>query len=71
MRLHPARTDYLVRVPDYHPAYGLADTTRAEVLGLILIDGLPVKEAVAHPSITIKVGVSTVYKWLAAINKEL
>lgn len=69
MRFHPARTDYLLLVPDYHPAYGLTDSTRAEVLCRIIIDGLPVKEAVAKS--TIKVGLSTVYKWLASVHKEL
>lgn len=69
MKFHPARTDYLLLVPDYHPAYGLDDSTRAEVLCLIIIDGLSVKEAVAKS--TIKVGQSTVYKWLASIHKEL
>ena len=47
-------------VPDYHPSYGLADSTRAKVLCLVKVDGLPVKVAAAqnnlHPS--------TVYKWL-------
>ena len=60
-------TRYAMIVPDYHPAYGLADTTRARVLCLVKVDGLPVKEAAAlnnlHPS--------TVYKWLFAINKGL
>ncbi len=63
----PTHPDYLVVVPDYHPAYGLADTTRAKVLCLVKVDGLPVKQAAAlnnlHPS--------TVYKWLFAINKGL
>ena len=61
---HP---DYLVVVPDYHPAYGLADDTRARVICLVRVDKLPVKQAAAlnnlHPS--------TVYKWLFAINKGL
>lgn len=61
---HP---DYLVVVPDYHPSFGLADSTRAKVICLVRVDGLPVKDAAAqnnlHPS--------TVYKWLFAINKGL
>lgn len=65
----PSSPDTLVVVPDYHPAYGLPDSTRAEVLRLILVDGLPVKEAVARSPI--KLSRSTVYKWLAAIRKEL
>lgn len=65
----PSSSDHLIVVPDYHPAYGLDDSTRAEVLCLIIIDGLPVKEAVAKS--TIKVGLSTVYKWLASVHKEL
>lgn len=56
-------------VPDYHPAYGLPDATRAEVLCHIVIDGLSVKEAVAKSPI--KVGVSTVYRWLAVNHRAL
>lgn len=59
--------DCLVVVPDYHPQYGLDDTTRAEVLRLVMVDKLPVKEA-AHRS---KLHQSTVYKWLAATKKGL
>jgi hypothetical protein len=63
----PTHPDYLVVVPDYHPAYGLADDTRARVICLVRVDKLPVKQAAAlnnlHPS--------TVYKWLFAINKDL
>jgi hypothetical protein len=63
----PTHPDYLVVVPDYHPAYGLADDTRARVICLVRVDKLPVKQAAAlnnlHPS--------TVYRWLFAINKDL
>lgn len=65
----PSSPDHLLIVPDYHPAYGLADSTRAEVLRLIIVDGLPVKEAVAKSPV--KIGLSTVYKWLASVHKEL
>lgn len=59
--------DAFVVVPDYHPAFGLTDTTRAEVLRHILVDGLPVKQAITVSNT--KVGKSTVYKWLADIKK--
>lgn len=59
--------DYLVVVPDYHPAYGLDDTTRAEVLRLVMVDKLPVKVAARRH----RLAKSTVYKWLAAIKKDL
>lgn len=62
MRLGFSQPDYLVFVPDYHPAYGLDDNTRAEVLRLVLVDGLPVKEAAKRH----RLAKSTVYKWLAA-----
>ena len=63
----PTHPDYLVVVPDYHPAYGLADNTRARVICQVRVDKLPVKQAAAlnNPS------PSTVYKWLFAINKDL
>lgn len=67
MRLGFSQPDYLVFVPDYHPAYGLDDNTRAEVLRLIIIDSLPVKEAARRH----RLHQSTVYKWLRAIHKEL
>jgi hypothetical protein len=67
MRLGFARPDHLMLVPDYHPSYGLDDTTRAEVLRLVTVDGLPVKEAAAR----FNVGQSTVYKWLAAIKETV
>jgi DNA-directed RNA polymerase specialized sigma24 family protein len=58
-------------VPDYHPAYGLADNTRARVLCLVKVDGLPVKEVAALS----KLSPSTVYKWLLdstlTLNKDL
>lgn len=59
--------DCLVVVPDYHPEYGLADSTRAEVLRLVKVDGLPVREAAARYNL----GQSTVYKWLSHTKKGL
>lgn len=63
----PSSPDYLVVVPDYHPAYGLDDTTRAEVLRLVKVDGLPVREVAAR----FNIGQSTIYKWLAHTKKGL
>lgn len=63
----PIDRDCLVAVPDYHPAYGLDDTTRAEVLRLVKVDGLPVREVAAR----FNIGQSTVYKWLAHTKKGL
>lgn len=63
----PSQPDTLVVVPDYHPDFGLDDTTRAEVLRLIIVGGLSVKEAITHS--TVKIGQSTVYKWLADSKK--
>ena len=60
MRLTLIEPDYFMVVPDYHPAYGLADSTRAKVLCLVKVDGLPVKDAAAQN----KLHPSTVYKWL-------
>ena len=60
MRLTFIEPDYFMVVPDYHPAYGLADSTRAKVLCLVKVDGLPVKEAAALSNLS----PSTVYKWL-------
>jgi transposase len=51
----------------YHPAYGLDDKTRVEVLRLVTVDRLPVKEAAARSNL----GPSTVYKWLADSKKGL
>lgn len=64
MRLAFAPPDYLIVVPDYHPAYGLDDTTRAEVLRLVRVEGVSVKEAAAQ----FNVGQSTVYKWLSHLK---
>ena len=64
MRLGFSQPDYLVFVPDYHPAYGLDDNTRAEVLRLVMVDKLPVKVAARRH----RLAKSTVYKWLAAIK---
>lgn len=71
MRLTLIEPDYFMVVPDYHPAYGLADTTRARVLCLVRVDKLPVKQAAAkyrlHPT--------TINRWLRATtltpNKDL
>jgi DNA-binding transcriptional ArsR family regulator len=60
----PSDPDYLIVVPDYHPAYGLDDTTRAEVLRLVRVEGVSVKEAAAQ----FNVGQSTVYKWLSHLK---
>ena len=54
----PTDRDCLVAVPDYHPAYGLDDTTRAEVLRLVKVDGLPVREVAAR----FNIGSSTIYR---------
>ena len=51
-------------VPDYHPAYGLDDTTRAEVLRPVLAGELSPKEAAAK----FNLHQSTVYKWLRHIR---
>lgn len=59
----PNSRDHLVVVPDYHPAYGLDDSTRAEVLRLVKVDGLPVREAIARSPV--KIHPSTVYRWLS------
>lgn len=67
MRLGFSQPDYLVFVPDYHPAYGLDDNTRAEVLRLVMVDKLPVKVAARRS----KLHQSTVYKWLRQIKKDL
>ena len=64
MRLGIARPDYIMVIPDYHPSYGLADDTRAEVLRLVIVDGLPVKVAAARHNLN----QSTVYKWLSHIK---
>jgi len=69
MRLAFTQPDHLVVVPDYHPAFGLPDSTRAEVLRLILVDGLSVKEAAARSPVAIHQ--STVYRWLADVKKDL
>ena len=60
MRLTLIEPDYFMVVPDYHPAYGLADSTRAKVLCLVKVDGLPVRKAAALNNLS----PSTVYKWL-------
>lgn len=61
--------DLLVVVPDYHPDYGHSDNTRAEVLRLVRVEGLSVREAAARSFIP--VARSTVYKWLADSKKDL
>jgi len=54
-------------VPDYHPAYGLHDSTRAEVLRLVRMDGLSVRKVAALYNLHI----STVYRWLSHTKKDL
>jgi transposase len=54
-------------VPDYHPSYGLADSTRARVLSLIILDSLPVKQAATLNN----VGLSTAYRWVSHSKKGL
>lgn len=60
--VHLSERDLFVQVPDYHPAYGLTDETRAEVLRLVVVDSLPVKEVARrhrlHPT--------TINRWLRA-----
>lgn len=63
----PSSPDYLMVVPDYNPQYGLDDSTRAEVLRLVVVDGLPVKVAAARYNLHF----TTVYKWLSHIKKDL
>ena len=67
MILQHVEPDLFVEVPDLHPSYGYADSTRAKVLRHILVDGLSVKQAVAISNTN--VGHSTVYRWVAAIKK--
>ena len=62
----PSSPDFLMVVPDYHPCYGLADSTRAEVLRLVVVDGLPVREAAALRNLHY----TTVYKWLADARRS-
>jgi DNA-directed RNA polymerase specialized sigma24 family protein len=59
--------DRFVVIPAYNPEYGLPDSYRAEVLGLVVVDRLPVKEAAARYNLS----QSTVYKWLTDIKKGL
>jgi len=61
----PHCPDHLIVVPDYHPSYGLADSTRARVLSLIILDSLPVKQAAALNN----VGLSTAYRWVSHSKK--
>lgn len=50
----------------YHPAYGLAGSTRVEVLRLVVDwKATPVEAARVH-----KISVSTVYKWLADARRS-
>lgn len=63
----PHCPDHLIVVPDYHPDYGLADSTRARVLSLIILDNLPVKQAAALNN----VGLSTAYRWVSHSKKGL
>lgn len=61
----PHCPDHLIVVPDYHPAYGLDDSTRARVLGLIILEGLPVKQAASLNNLH----TSTVYRWVSHTKK--
>ena len=63
----PHCPDHLIVVPDYHPDYGLDDSTRARVLGLIILDKHSVKQAAALNN----VGLSTVYRWVSHSKKGL
>jgi hypothetical protein len=63
----PHCPDHLIVVPDYRPAYGLDDSTRARVLSLIILDSLPVKQAAALNN----VGLSTAYRWVSHSKKGL
>ncbi len=63
----PHCPDHLIVVPDYHPSYGLADSTRARVLSLIILDSLPVKQAATLNN----VGLSTAYRWVSHSKKGL
>lgn len=57
----PRQSDPITQfVLPYHPQYGLHDTTRVEVLRLIVVQGTTPKQAaeVYH------LHVSTIYKWL-------
>ena len=63
----PSSPDHLMVVPDYHPAYGLHDSTRAEVLRLVRMDGLSVRKVAALYNLHI----STVYRWLSHTKKDL
>lgn len=51
----------IVTVPNYHPAYGLADTTRAEILRHAAETS--VQEAAKKHN----VAVGTVYRWRADV----
>lgn len=57
--------DHLIVVPDYHPDYGLDDSTRAKVLSLIILDKHSVKQAAALNN----VGLSTAYRWVSHSKK--
>lgn len=50
----------------YHPAYGLDDSTRVEVLRLVVDWKVPVKEAARLH----RLDTSTIYKWLAAARRS-
>ena len=65
MRLTFIEPDYFMVVPDYHPQYGLDDSTRARVLGLIILDKHSVKQAAALNNLH----TSTVYRWVSHTKK--
>ena len=67
MRLASTRSDRLTVVPDYHPLYGLDDSTRAEALCLVRVNGLPVKVAAARAN----VHSSTLYRWLSSTKGDI
>lgn len=48
----------------YHPAYGLDDATRREVIQLVVEAGVPVKDVAA----LYRLCPSTVYRWLRDTN---
>jgi hypothetical protein len=66
MRLAFVKPDLLLMVPDYHPDYGLDDTTRAEVLRPVLAGELSPKEAATKH----RLHITTVHRWLRAISHK-
>lgn len=64
----PRQSDPITQfILPYHPAYGLDDNTRVEVLRLVVDWKVkPAEAARIH-----NLGVSTVYRWLADAKKGL